>query len=112
MPMFRIRRFFLGVPLLLALAAGVGCATNDSRLVARQLDPLIGKADKDYFIEKYGLPVAKNTIDGRTDVWEFSTSERSLSERPAGSNLTLSTRLRITFKDGILASWQAFNAVR
>jgi len=110
--MHGIRRFLLQIPLLLALAAGVGCATDDTRLVARQLDPLIGKADKDYFIEKYGEPVAKNRIDGRTDVWEFSTSERSVSDRPTGNNLTLSTRLRITFKDGILASWEAFNAVR
>jgi hypothetical protein len=110
--MQRTRRFFLLVPLLAALAAGAGCATNDTRLIARQLDPLIGKADKEYFIEKYGEPVAKTRVDGRIDVWEFSVSEKTLSDRPTGGNLTTSTRLRATFKDGVLASWQAFNVVR
>ena len=110
--MLQTRRFFLLVPLLLALAVGAGCATNDTRLFARQLDPLIGKADKEFFVEKYGEPVAKNRIDSHTDMWEFSTSEKSLSERPIGGNLTMSTRLRLTFKDGVLASWQAFNTVR
>jgi len=108
----KIRRVFLLVPLLVALAAGAGCATNDTRLIARQLDPLIGKADKEFFIEKYGEPVSKTRVDGRTDVWEFSVSERAMSDRAIGPNTTISTRLRATFKDGVLASWQAFNAVR
>jgi hypothetical protein len=111
MPMQQTRRFFLLVPLLLALAAGAGCATDDTRLFKRQLDPLIGKADKEFFIEKYGEPVARSRIDNHTDMWEFSTNEKTLGERPTG-NLTMSTRLRLTFKDGILASWQAFNSVR
>jgi len=110
--MQKTRRVFLLVPLLVALAAGAGCASNDTRLLARQLDPLIGKADKEFFIEKYGEPVAKTKVDGRTDVWEFSISEKTVGDRPTGGNTTISTRLRATFKDGVLASWQAFNAVR
>jgi hypothetical protein len=109
--MQQLRRQFLFVPLLVALA-GAGCATNDTREFARRLDPLIGKADKEFFVEKYGEPVAKDRIDSHTDVWEFSVSERALSERPGTGNLAMSTRLRVTFKDGILASWQAFNSVR
>jgi len=110
--MLQIRRLFLLVSLLVALAAGFGCATNDTRLFARQLDPLIGKADKEYFIEKYGEPVSKTRIDGRTDVWEFIVAERTTSDRTVGPKSTISTRLRATFKDGVLASWQAFNAIR
>jgi len=110
--MQQTRRSFLLLPLLAALAAGAGCATDDTRLIARQLDPLIGKADKDYFVEKYGEPVSKTRVDGRTDVWEFIVSEKTTSDRAVGPKSTISTRLRTTFKDGVLASWQAFNAVR
>jgi len=111
--MLQIRRLFLLAPLLVVLAAGFGCATEDTRLFARQLDPLIGKADQEFFIEKYGEPVTRSKIDSRTDMWEFSTSERSVGDRATrGGNLTMSTRLRLTFKDGVLASWQAFNSVR
>jgi hypothetical protein len=112
MPMLRSRRLFLTVPLLLALAAGAGCASNETRQLARRLDPLIGKADKDFFIERYGEPVARTRLDSRTDLWEFVVSETPVSDRPSGGNLTTSTRLRVTFKDGILAAWQAFNTVR
>jgi hypothetical protein len=111
-PMQKVRRFVLLAPLLLALAVGAGCATNDTRLLARQLDPLIGKADKELFIEKYGEPVAKTRVDGRTDVWEFVLSDKSVGDRTGVGSTTISTRLRATFKDGILESWRAFNAVR
>ena len=110
--MLQLRRFLLLVPLLAALAAGAGCASSDTRLIARQLDPLIGKADKEFFVEKYGEPVSKTRVDGRTDVWEFIVADKVVSDRAVGANTTISTRLRTTFKDGVLASWQAFNAVR
>jgi hypothetical protein len=104
------RRLLLSA--LLALAAAHGCATPDTRLYARQLDPLIGKADKDFFIEKYGDPVARDRVDSHIDVWEFVASERPLNDRPGGGNLTMITRLRLTFKDGILSAWQASNSMR
>jgi hypothetical protein len=110
--MLQLRRFVLLVPLLAALALGAGCAANDTRLIARQLDPLIGKADKEYMIEKYGEPVSKTRVDGQTDVWEFSVAESAVSNRSVGPNTSVSTRLRATFKNGVLSSWQAFNALR
>ena len=110
--MQQLRRTILIFPLLAALAAGAGCAANDTRVIARQLDPLIGKADKEYLIEKYGEPVSKTRVDGQTDVWEWSVAEKSMTDRSIGPNTSISTRLRATFKNGVLASWTAFNAVR
>lgn len=103
------RRLLLLSPLLLTLAAA-GCAGVDRGLKLR-LDSLIGKASKEDMIERYGEPVQKTTVDSHTDVWEFVASDQSLATGSAAA-LRTSTRLRVTFKDGVMSAWTAYNAVR
>jgi hypothetical protein len=103
------RRLLLLSPLLLTLAA-VGCASVDRGLKLR-LDSLIGKANKEEMIERYGEPVQKTTVDSHTDVWEFVASDQSVGTGSSAA-LKTSTRLRVTFKDGVMSAWTAYNAVR
>jgi hypothetical protein len=103
------RRSFLRLPFAVALVALTGCGANETRTYARELDPLVGRAPKDYFIEKYGDPSKRTRVDAHTDIWEFQVSDVTSNMR-GGS--TVSTMLRLTFKDDKLASWQAFNVVR
>jgi hypothetical protein len=62
-----------------------GCASVDRGLKLR-LDSLIGKANKEEMIERYGEPVQKTTVDSHTDVWEFVASDsRSAPAAPQPS---------------------------
>src|SRR5262245_12453653 len=108
--MSRNRRTLLIAALAGALAAA-GCASSGSRTLARQLDPLIGKADKQYMIEKYGEPVDRKTVDIGTDVWEFVVSDQALYTGNS-SQLRTSTRLRVTFKAGVMTAWTSYDSVR
>ena len=88
-----------------------GCASPGRGALARQLDPLIGKADKQYIIEKYGEPVERKTVDIGVDVWEFVLSDQSLYTG-SSAQLKTSTRLRVTFKAGVMAAWTSYDSVR
>ena len=104
------RRLFLTAALALVLAAG-GCASTGSRALARQLDPLIGKADKQYMIDKYGEPVERTRVDIGIDMWEFVVSDQSLYTG-SSAQLRTSTRLRVTFKSGVMTAWTSYDSVR
>jgi hypothetical protein len=112
MTMPGIRRWFLLLPLLLSLAGVNGCATSETRQFARELNPAIGKADKAYFVEKYGEPDKRTAVDLTTDVWEYHFGGERLNEHASRGNLATSTLLRLTFTSGTLSSWQASNALR
>jgi hypothetical protein len=105
-----IRRLLLVTPLLFVLAAG-GCAGTTERGLKQRLDPLVGKADKWQMIERYGEPVDKKQVDSTTDVWEFVVSDQAVPTGNAASVRT-STRLRATFKNGVLSAWSTYNAMR
>ena len=110
--MSRTRRSFLLVPVMFAIGLASGCAGTANREFAAELRPLVGKADKAYFLEKYGDPDKRTAVDLHTDMWEYSFGQQSLNDFGARGNLSTGTRLRLTFKDGILSSWQAANTVR
>lgn len=108
----RNRRFFLLAPVVLALAGILGCASSETREFALQLNPLVGRADKAYFIEKYGQPDKRSALDSQTDVWEYSFGQEQLGTYGARGNLTTSTLLRLTFKNGTLSAWRAGNTMK
>jgi hypothetical protein len=100
------------LPLVLTLVGVGGCASNsESRRLTVELNPLIGKADKAYFIDKYGEPDKRTAVDATTDVWEYRFGEVKLNDYASRGNLSTVTLLRATFKNGVLASWQASNAL-
>ncbi len=107
-----IRRLLLLAPLAIALGAGAGCAGNETREYAKVLDPLIGRADKAYMIERYGEPDKRTRVDAHTDIWEFRTSDVPLSAYGSRGNTAVSTLLRVTFTDDRMSAWQAFNTIR
>jgi hypothetical protein len=106
------RRFFLIVSLVLTLMPVLGCAGTENREFARELAPMVGRADKAYFIEKYGEPDKRSALDAQTDVWEYSFGQENLIDYGARGNLSTSTTLRLTFKDGKFSGWQAVNRMK
>jgi len=106
-----IHRWFLLFPLLLALAGAWGCAGTEARQFARDLNPVVGKADKAYFVEKYGQPDKRTAVDGATDVWEYRFAGERLNDHATRGNLATSTLLRLTFRNGTLSSWQTSNTL-
>jgi hypothetical protein len=109
-----IRRFLLLASLLLPFAAGFGCAgtTTETRAYARELGPLVGRAPIPYFIDRFGAPEKRTAIDSRTEVLQFVVAEASLPGRNERGNVAVATELRLTFKDGILADWKVFTALK
>jgi len=97
--------------LLLQVGAS-GCAGNESRQFTRELAPLVGRADKAYFVEKYGEPLRRTPVDATTEVWDYRFGEESLNDYASRGNLTTSTLLRLTFRNGILSTFQASNTLR
>ena len=105
------RRWFLLLAALLAIATAGGCAGGETRQYSSQLTPLVGKADKAYFIEKYGEPDKRTVTDAATETWEYRFGTQNLNDYGSRGNLTTATQLRLTFRNGILASWQAANVL-
>jgi hypothetical protein len=106
------RRFALVIALPLALAAASACvSTSPSREFARDLNPAIGKAGESFFIDKYGDPDKRTSVDGVTDVWEYRFAGERADDHASRGNLTTVTLLRLTFRNGVLYSWQATNAI-
>ena len=103
------RRRLLLLPLALAIGTATGCAGTARRQFARELDPLVGHADKAYFIEKYGEPIRQSSTGSQTDVWEYSFGHTNLNDYGARGNVITSTLVRLFFKDGTLSSWQAID---
>ncbi|MEO7157981.1 MAG: hypothetical protein ABI039_10485, partial [Vicinamibacterales bacterium] len=90
----------------------LGCASTETKEFARQLNPLVGHADKAYFIEKYGQPDRRSTLDSQSDVWEYRFSGENLNAYGTRGNLSTATLLRLTFRNGTLSAWQATNTLR
>jgi hypothetical protein len=111
-PMPSLRRRLLQGSLLLMLVAGFGCAGNETREYARELDPLVGRAPIPFFIDRFGEPEKRIAVDSRTEILQFRVATESLDNYGARGNLKVTTELRLTFRDGILAGWRASNAVR
>jgi hypothetical protein len=111
-----------------ASAVLTGCAqmqVNDQlKTYKAMLDPLLGSATREYFLERWGIPFKKDTV-GRLEVWEF---RRSLGMRgSAHANTTYNPYLygstttyaqgqsreayddiTLTFNEnGVLQSWNA-----
>ena len=110
--MISFSRFVLQGVLALGLAAAVGCAGNETREFARELNPLIGRAPVAYFIDRYGEPEKRIAVDSRTEILQFRVGEEKIGVRGAYSSIAVATELRLTFKDGILSDWKSSNAVR
>ena len=89
------RRSILLLPVALVLGAVLGCASTQTREFARDLDPVVGRADKAYFIQKYGEPDRRSALDAATDVWEYNFGQQNLSDYGARGNLSTSTWLRL-----------------
>jgi len=103
------RRWFLRAAIASAIALSSGCATTESREFARELNPLVGRADQTYFIEKYGEPDKRSSPTPGTDIWEYTFGRQNMANHGAHVNLTTSTLVRLTFKNGTLSAWQATN---
>jgi len=93
-----------------ALSACAGGSAN--REFVRDIEPLVGRADQSYFLDKYGDPDRKVTIDRETEIWEYTFGSESLSDYGACTTMATSNILRLTFKKGTLSSWQANARVR
>src|SRR5262245_29963768 len=106
-PMPNSRRCFLRVSAALAAGCLAGCAGSARREFARELDPLVGRVDKAYFLEKYGEPIKQTSLNTQTDVWEYSFGHTNLNDYGARGNVTTSTLVQLVFRNGTLTSWQA-----
>src|SRR5690348_10537247 len=91
---------------VLVLLTGA-CAGTANREFVRELDPLVGRADQPYFLQKYGDPDKRIAVDATTDVWEYTFGQQPLSDYVGHTTMTTYTLVRLTFKNGTLSRWQA-----
>lgn len=71
---------------------------------AKAMDALVGKADKAYFVKKYGPPDRQTGVGEGVDLWEY----RLTFQKPTGAASDKSLafdRLRLTFSRGLLSTW-------
>ena len=92
---------FLRLCMVSALVAA--CAADPPRL-EQELDALLGKADKAYFVAKYGRPDKQAVLGEGVDFWEYRFYGRrhTASTGDLFSNID---RVRLTFTRGVLTSW-------
>ena len=98
----------LAIALIVALLAA--CA-NGSGSDTAQLNGLIGKANKAYFVEKLGPPDKQAAIEPNTDVWEYRVDEQKYTSS-TGYRFSTFMRLRLTFRDGMLVSWKESSEIQ
>ena len=91
----------LTIFLMLAL---LGACAGSGRSDTEQLNGLVGKANKAYFVEKLGPPDKQAAIESNTDVWEYRLDEQKYTSS-TGYRFSTFKRLRLTFRNGTLASW-------
>jgi hypothetical protein len=91
----------LGLCLTAILIAG--CATGPSRF-ALEMDPLVGKADKGYFVDKYGPPDKQAIVRDGVEVWEYRLGEQKFTSS-TGYRFSTFDRMRLTFARGVLSAW-------
>lgn len=84
--------------------AFLGACAGSGRSDTDQLNGLIGKANKVYFVEKLGPPDKQAAIESNTDVWEYRLDEQKYTSS-TGYRFSTFKRLRLTFRDGMLVSW-------
>ena len=79
------------------------CAAGSSNFT-QEMDSLVGKGDKKFFVGKYGPPDKQATIDEGEEVWEFRLNEQKYTS-PTGYRFSTFDRLRLSFSKGKLAGW-------
>lgn len=97
--MMYIRQLVLAI-MIITIGACASSGTRD----AEQFNSLIGKANKAYFVEKFGPPDKQANIESNTDVWEYRLDENKYTSS-TGYRFSTFKRLRLTFRDGTLSSW-------
>ncbi len=97
---------------LVSFALFAGCAGSEVREYQRDLAPLVGRAPLGYFLDRYGEPDKRTRIDASTEVLEFTVDDASYGGRGGRASVDVTTRLSLTFKDGVLAGWRVANEVR
>jgi hypothetical protein len=105
------RRSLLRVLTVCAMGFMSACASTENREMAREIAPLVGHADKAYFLDKYGDPDKRTSVDNVTDVWEYTFGQQRLSDFGARSTLSTAVLVRLTFRNGILVDYRASNRV-
>lgn len=98
-----VRLLCARLAIVLMLATIAACASG-GKSEAEQLNGLIGEANKSYFVEKLGPPDKQAAIASNTDVWEYRLDEQKFTSS-TGYRFSTFRRLRLTFRDGTLASW-------
>ena len=92
---------FMGLCAAAVLVAA--CAADPPRL-AQEMDALVGKADKAYFVGKYGRPDKQATLSEGVDFWEYRFYGRRYTPS-SGELFSNVDRVRLTFTRGVLTSW-------
>ena len=88
----------------------LGCASSTARM-SDAMDGLIGTADKTYFANKYGPPDKQATLDADTELWEYRLNEQNYTS-PTGYRFSTFDRLRLTFRNGKLHTWNLKSEVQ
>lgn len=91
------------VVFLLSACAG-GTSSRSAASYTQEMNGQIGKAEKIYFVEKYGPPEKQAVVDQRTEVWEYRLDEQKYTSQ-TGYRFATFDRLRITFTEGKLSGW-------
>ena len=100
----RPRFLFLFFTALIAfLVVGLsGCATSTG--LKDELPTLVGVANKAYFANRFGPPDKQATLNSSTELWEYRLGEDKYTSK-TGYQFSTFDRLRLTFRDGRLATW-------
>lgn len=79
------------------------CAGGPSRQ-SQEMDSLVGKGSKSYFVDKYGPPDKQATVSDEVEVWEYRLNEQKYTSN-TGYRFATFERLRLTFTRGTLSKW-------
>ena len=86
-----------------AIAILTACAAGASRY-AQEMDRLVGKGDKQLFVDRYGPPDKQATVGAGSEVWEYRLDEQRYTSQ-TGYRFSTFDRLRLSFVNGKLSSW-------
>ncbi len=90
---------------LLICVLATACAAGRSKY-ADEMNLMIGNADKERVVAKYGPPDKHIALNGATEVWEYRLNEQKYTS-PTGYRFSTFDRLRLTFKEGVLSNWNS-----